>query len=107
MAVRIEVYEKYPLNGDVEERAEYYANLKIAMPEEEYGYRRTMPMVEMIDRPIEIVGNKNEFLLLFWSGEQMTVLGNYDDFCIELNDIEMGMVINDILDEIEIEKEDV
>lgn len=99
MALRIEVYEKHVVNPIDDDERERLINLRLKLPKEEYNYRRTMPMVEMIDRPIEILGNNKEFILLFWSGEQMTVLGNYDEFCIKLNDLEMQMDIENLMNE--------
>lgn len=99
MALRIEVYEKHVVNPIDDDERERLTNLRLKLPKEEYNYRRTMPMVEMIDRPIEILGNNKEFILLFWSGEQMTVLGNYDEFCIKLNDLEMQMDIENLMNE--------
>lgn len=93
LPIRIEVYEKYPLMGEHGE--DYYENLGMKPPPSEYGYRRTMPLLEMIERPVEIPGNKKECMLIFWSGETMTILNNYDEFCVMLNDLEMQQIIDD------------
>ena len=90
---RIEVYEKYPLAGELSD--EYYENLGMKPPESEYGYRRTFPLVEMIERPIEIPGNKKELILRFWSGEDMTILSDYDEFCIMLQDLELELLVDE------------
>lgn len=90
---RIEVYEKYPLGGELSD--EYYENLGMKPPESEYGYRRTFPLVEMIERPIEIPDNKKEFMIRLWSGEDLTCLGSYDQFCITLQDIELELMVDD------------
>ena len=91
MALRLELYEKYPIGGEVD--MDYYQNLRIEPPEVKHGYRRTMPLIETIERPIEIPGNKKELIIRFWGGEDMTILGDYDSFCIQLNDIEENMLI--------------
>ena len=62
-----------------------------------YGYRRTMVMVDFIERPIEIPGNKKETIVRFMSGEDMIILSNFDDFCIALHDIEEQIRIEDEL----------
>lgn len=86
--LRIEIYEKYLAEG------EYSADWwRENMPEGtepplQYCYRRTMPLLQEIDRPIEIVGNSDECIVRFWTGEEITIKANYDDFCIFLNDIE-------------------
>ena len=54
-------------------------------------------MVDFIERPIEIPGSKKEFMVRFMSGEDMTCLGRYDDFCIALHDIEEQIRIEDEL----------
>lgn len=90
---RIEVYEKYPLGGELSD--EYYENLGMKPPESEYGYRRTFPLVEMIERPIEIPGNKKEFMIRFWTEETITCCGSYDEFCIALQDIELELLVDE------------
>ena len=86
---RIEIYERYLAEG------EYSIDWwKQNMPEGTeppltYGYRRTMPLLAEIDRPIEIVGNLDECIIKFWTGEEIIIKSNYDEFCIALNDAEM------------------
>lgn len=86
---RIEVYEKYTLPGQyTEEQWNDFMGLKGSPPSSGYGYRRTMPLIEQIERVIEIPGNRKECILRFWSGEDMTIRDNYDEFCIKLMDLE-------------------
>lgn len=83
---RIELMERYLANGAEVERLE-----NLGVPVEKHlkiGYRRTNPRLEDIDRVIEIPGNIDECVVLFYSGEEMTVLKSYDDLCIDLNDLE-------------------
>lgn len=96
---RIEVYEKYLVNPIDEDERDRLINLRMDLPEENWSYRRTMPLVKMIDRPIEIKGNKKELVLLFWSGEQMTIKGDYDEFCNMLHDIEEEMDVDNLMNE--------
>ena len=93
MPLRIEFYEKYPLGGKGDE---YWVDILPAgakLPESEYGYRRTMPLIETIERPIEIPNNKKECIIRFWGGDDMVILKNYDDLCLQLHDIEEQMLI--------------
>ena len=96
---RIEVYEKYTLSTNAcGYSAEWWAeNMPKGTkpPETQYGYRRTMPLIDTIERPIELPGNRKELLLRFFGGDDMVVLGNYDDFCVRLHDIEEQMFIED------------
>jgi len=94
MPKRIEVYEKYYKEGDDPD----WESMGIPTPknqEYEYGYRRTMVMVDFIERPIEIPGNKKEFVLRFMNGEDMICKGDYDQFSITLHDAEEQMRIED------------
>lgn len=91
--LRVEVYEKYPIDGDIS--PDYWANLKIKPPPESYSYRRTMPLIDTIERPIEIPGSEDEFIIRFWTGEDMICKGDYDEFCILLNDIESDLIFDD------------
>lgn len=86
---RIEVYEKYTLPGQyTEEQWNDFMGLKGSPPSSGYGYRRTMPLIDQIERVIEIPGNSKECILRFWSDEEMTIRANYDEFCIRLMDLE-------------------
>lgn len=96
--MRIEVYEKYILDGSKDE--DYWKNLGV---EPECGYRRTLIFVEQIERPIEIPENKNECIIRFWGGDDIVVKCPYDDFCIQLNDVEERMIIEQSLIQYEIE----
>lgn len=87
---RIEIYERYLLDDKGEE---YWENLGIAPPDAEYSYRRTMPFVDQIERPIEIVGNKKECIIRFWGGQDVTIKESYDDFCVRLHDVEAEMMV--------------
>lgn len=91
---RIELYERYILNAEKDE--DYWRNLGV---NPEYGYRRTMPFIDQIERPIEIVGNKKECIVQFWGGEQIVIKECYDDFCIRLNDIELQLFTDEELPE--------
>ncbi len=95
---RFEVREKYVIGGKYnDDYLETLANLKLNPPDENYGYRRTMPLLEEIERPIEIPGNNKECILRFFNGEDMTVLENYDDLCIRLHDMEEEMLMQNEL----------
>jgi len=84
--VRIEIYEKYISNED---EIEYLNEIGIDTSKQTvYGYRRTMPFLEEIDRPIEIPDNKDECIVRFWTGEEVIIKANYDEFCIFLHDVE-------------------
>lgn len=101
MPTRMEVYEKYATqNSSSGYSAEWWReNMPHGTPVPdatyEYGYRRTMVLVDTIERPIEIPKNKKELILMFWSGDTMIVKGCYDDFCIELHDIEEQCLIEE------------
>ena len=95
---RIEVYEKYEVESPDGHDTEYWREILPAgstIPEPEYSYRRTMILVDTIDRPIEIEGNKRELILRMYGGEDLTIKANYDQFCIALNDIEEEMFIEE------------
>jgi len=103
--MRIEVKEKYPIDDSIDtEYAETLRNLKLDPPSREWGFRRTMILVEQIERPAEIPGNKKECQLLFWSGCSMIIGENYDDFCVKLHDIEEQMLIEQELIQYEIDQ---
>lgn len=86
--IRIEVYERYVANiEEVEELEQLGVPVK---NQSQYRYRRTNPRIEDIDRVIEIEGNTQECVLLFYSGEVMVVKANFDELCIEFNDLENG-----------------
>lgn len=99
--MRIEVYEKYETYDQSEPDWEM---MGIPRPknQSQYSYRRTYLDAGIIDRPIEIPGNKREFVLRLFSGDDIIVKGDYDQFCIQLDDIEEQMMIEDELLEQEI-----
>ena len=61
-------------------------------------------MVDFIERPIEIPGNKKEIIVRFMSGEDIVCLADFDEFCIALHDIEEQMRIEDELLGYEVEQ---
>lgn len=87
--MRIEVYEKYSV-GDAYDAEWWRENMPAGSipPEEKHSFRRTMLELELIERPIEIPGNKKEMILRMWTGEDITIKENYDDFCTMLHDME-------------------
>lgn len=95
---RIEVYEKYEIESAEGHDAEYYRNILppgATIPEPEYSYRRTMVLIDTIERPIEIEGNDEEMILRMYGAEDMLIRANYDEFCLTLHDIEEQMYIED------------
>lgn len=87
--MRIEVYEKYYLEEPPD--PEWWANVmgpKTPLPEVECSYRRTYIELAMIERPIEIPGNKKEMILRMWDTQELIIKENYDDFCLKLHDFE-------------------
>lgn len=98
--VRLEVIEKYPLKSKPDS---YWEDLGMDAPPSEYGYRRTMPLIDQIERPIEIPHNKKECIIRFWGGDDIVILSNYDDFCLKLHDIEEQMLIEQQLIQYEID----
>ncbi len=96
MELRIELYEKYC--KDSEETVEFYTNI---LPEGKfiptYGYRRIYPLISDIlyIRAIEHI--KDETIIVFKSliegqeGHSIIVLGNYDELCIQINDMENSL----------------
>jgi len=97
MPTRIELYEKYFIEQEDEPDWEGMGVVSPKNQPTKYGYRRTMVMVDFIERPIEIPGNKKETIVRFMSGEDMIILSNFDDFCIALHDIEEQIRIEDEL----------
>lgn len=97
MPTRIELYEKYFIEHEDEPDWEGMGVVSPKNQPTKYGYRRTMVMVDFIERPIEIPGNKKETIVRFMSGEDMIILSNFDDFCIALHDIEEQIRIEDEL----------
>ena len=99
--MRIEVYEKYEPYDQSEPD---WDSMGVTRPrnQPQYSYRRTYLDAGLIDRPIEIPGNKREFVLRLFSGEDMVVKGDYNQFCIQLDDIEQQMMIEDELLEQEV-----
>ena len=94
--MRIEVYEKYETYDQSEPD---WDSMGVTRPrnQPQYSYRRTYLDAGIIERPIEIPGNKKEFVLRFMNDEDMVCLGSYDDFCIALHDIEEQIRIEDEL----------
>jgi hypothetical protein len=96
---RIELYEKYC--KDSEETIEYYTNLIGDNFVPTYGYRRINPLVSDILYPREIEHIKYETIIVFKSllegqeGHSIIVKGNYDDLCIQLNDMENSIIDED------------
>lgn len=82
---RIEVYEKFLDVSDEELEAVDRMGME---PPQNWNYRRTYVPLYDIWRPAEIPGNKEELRLIFNTGDEMTIKGNYDTFCIQLNDKE-------------------
>ena len=99
--MRIEVYEKYETYDQSEPD---WDSMGVTRPrnQPQYSYRRTYLDAGLIERPIEIPGNKREFVLRLFSGEDMVVKGDYNQFCIQLDDIEEQMMIEDELLEQEV-----
>lgn len=100
--VRIEVTEKYPVqpkSNSKYDRQWWLENVGKLPPDEaesqSYDYRRTYLILDTIERPIEIPGKKGECILRLYSGEDIIIKENYDEFCIRLDDLEM------LLEEIE------
>ena len=91
--MRIEVYEKYAVRSTYDQ-SWWELNMPpgTTPPESTYGYRRTMVGIDYIERPIEIPGSKDEMMIRFWSGEDMIIKADYDDFCILLADLEDGLL---------------
>ncbi len=94
---RIELLEKYCSNS--EEEIEQFDLLGIPL-KTTYGFRRIYPLVRDI-YPREIEGNNEETIIVFKhlpegvEGREVIVLGNYDELCIELNDIENSTLENE------------
>ena len=95
---RIEVYEKYEVESPDGHDAEYWREILPAgstITEPEYSYRRTMILVDTIERPIEIEGSDDEMILRLYGSEDMTIKSGYDDFCLLLHDVEEEMFIEE------------
>jgi hypothetical protein len=87
---RIEVMERYSIHTEDE-----LDSLKNTYPNNwkeqvQFRYRRTNPKVSDIERIVEIPDNHDECRVRFYDGYSIVVRGNFDDLCIELNDIENG-----------------
>jgi hypothetical protein len=103
--MRIEVFEKYPIDMDIDpEYEETLRNLKINTSNYKYGWRRTMILVEQIQRLVEIPGNKKECQLQLFGNETLTIRFNYDEFRFKLHDIEEQMLIEQELIKYEIDQ---
>jgi len=88
---RIELYEKYCSNSD--EEIEWYESMGMKL-KPTYCYRRIYPLITDILYVREIENNKQEVIVVFKSlvegreGHSIIALGNYDELCIKLDDIE-------------------
>ena len=95
---RIELYEKYCSNSD--EEIEQYEAMGLTL-KPTYRYRRIYPFVSDILYPRAIEGNNQEVIVVFKSmiegkeGHSVIVLGNYDELCIRLNDLENSTLEDD------------
>lgn len=89
MEQHIELYEKYVKNS-IEEIEYYEEDLGIPL-KLTYGYRRIYPLLETIKYPREIVDNNEEFIIVFHGDYEIICKGNYDEFCITLNDLRNNM----------------
>ena len=88
--ITIEVLERYVSNR---EQLEQLENLGLDKDKNiEYRYRRTNPRLDDIERVIEIPDNNEECKLRFYSGHTMTILGNFDEICIAINDLWNGNI---------------
>lgn len=95
---RIEVYEKYEVEPSDGHSSEYWREILpagSAIPEPEYSYRRTMILIDTIERPIEIEGSEDEMILRMYGAEDMLIRANYDEFCVLLHDLEEQMFIEE------------
>lgn len=98
MDTRIELYEKYCSNSD--EEIEQYEQMGLTL-KPTYSYRRIFPLLSDICYIREINGNKQELIVVFKSlvegreGHSIIVLGNYDELCIRLNDLENSTLEDD------------
>ena len=90
---RIELWEKYVSNSD--EEIEQYEALGIPL-KATYSYRRIYPFIKDI-YPREIEDNKDETIIVFkgliekQEGHSIIVMGNYDEICIQLDDMENSL----------------
>jgi hypothetical protein len=87
--LRIEVKERYISNEDELEHLEE-CGIEDVEKYITYKYRRTNLRFDDIERLIEIKGNKKECILKFYGDYEIVILANYDDLCIEFNDIRNG-----------------
>ena len=95
---RVELLEKYCANSD--EEVALFETLGIPL-KPTYSYRRIFPLLSDICYIREINGNKQELIVVFKSlvegreGHSIIVLGNYDELCIRLNDLENSTLEDD------------
>jgi hypothetical protein len=87
MEKMIELYERYEDYGGYS-RVWWEEN----MPENTkfkptYKYRRRYSRIDDIDCIIAIEGNKDECVVRFYSSEEIVVKADYDEICIEFNDL--------------------
>ena len=98
MEKRIELREKYVSNSDEEIEECDRLGLPIKLT---YSYRRIYPLISDICYLRAIERNKKETIVVFKSlvegreGHSIIVLGNYDELCIKLNDIENSRLEED------------
>ena len=86
MCTRIELRERFL---DVPpEKLEEYDRMNMPYPKDAYSYRRVYVRLSDIFAPKEIPGKKSHCLIEFYDGCTMIVKGNYDDICIQINDLE-------------------
>lgn len=86
MEQHIELYEKY-IRDSFEEIEWWEDNMPAGAFKPTYGYRRIYPLLETIKYPREIEDIKDEFIVVFHGDYEIICKGNYDDFCITLNDM--------------------
>jgi len=95
---RIELLEKYCSNSETE--IEWYDSMGMTL-KPTFCYRRIYPLISDICYAREIEDNKEETIIVFKSlvegreGHSIIVLGNYDELCIKLNDLENSRLEDD------------
>jgi len=88
---RIELLERY--STKTQDEIESLKNIYQDKWQEQvtYKYRRTNPRISDIERIVEIPDNEDECRIRFYGGYSIVVKGNFDDLCIDLNDMEHDM----------------
>lgn len=85
--MRLELYEKF----ETELTDQEYQLKEMGIPVyRTYSYQRIYPLVSEIT-PVEIKGNSKECMVNI-GGCRITVLYNYDDLCIKLNDLQNASI---------------